>query len=303
MDNLRRVTNEGKTCYRHDDRRAGVSCQRCGRPVCPDCMHQASVGFHCPECTKTNKQKVYTARTLPGLSDQPIITKVLIGINAVAFLAVLATGGDIGGVGSSLTDQGTVFAAWLGSDGEVVGVATGEWWRIITSGFLHGGLIHLGMNMLFLWILGPQLERALGRWNYLAVYIAGLVGGSLGALIFDPFVPTLGASGAIYGLLGAALVLQRSSGINVWQSGILGLLLINVMITFAIPQISIGGHLGGLVGGLLASFAVVEISQRSKSRVLPAVVVLGITAVLFGASLWVADYSYTNLQPLIDLPI
>src|SRR4051794_38101046 len=144
-----------QTCYRHPDRRAGVTCQRCNRPICPQCMSQASVGFHCPECSKHGQQRVYTARTiLRGAA--PLVTQVLIGINVLVFLAGLGkTSGDaFSGSNSLIDDYGLLGSAVQIHRGvlSLVGVAHGEWWRVVTGGFLHAGLLHIGMNMFALWI-------------------------------------------------------------------------------------------------------------------------------------------------------
>ena len=239
--------------------------------------------------------------------ERPIVTQVLIALNAIGFLAILATGGSLQDSFSAEAFQnGAVIAAVPQPGGFVFpgfGVAEGEWWRLVSSGFLHDGLIHLGMNMLFLWILGPELERAVGRVNFILIYVAGLVGGSVGALAMDPFVPTLGASGAIYGLLGAAVVVQRDRGINPWRSGIVGLIVLNLLITFAVPGISIGGHLGGLIGGALAGLIVIWAGHGKKANTVAAVANLGLIVALFWVGVWVAGYAVDSGQGLIDLPI
>ncbi|HUF32841.1 MAG TPA: rhomboid family intramembrane serine protease, partial [Acidimicrobiales bacterium] len=135
-------------------------------------------------------------------------------------------------------------------------VAAGEWYRIVTSGFLHFGLVHLGFNMFILYMLGQMMEPALGRVRFGVIYVAGLLGGAFGALLLSPDARTAGASGAVFGLMGAAVVGMRHRGVDPMQSGIGGLLVLNVVITFAVPGISIGGHLGGLAGGALAGAAI-----------------------------------------------
>lgn len=303
---------EIQTCYRHDGRRAGVRCQRCARPICPDCMRQASVGFHCPACASGASGRVVTGDQLRRRWSQPVVTQVLIALNVTAFVVVLLGGGSMSGVG--LSDLENRFAL-LGSLplvdgqlsgslvvpaglGEMVGVAHGEWWRLVTGAFLHGGLLHLGFNMYVLWILGPQLEQLLGRGAFLAVYGVSLLAGSFGALLMDPFVPTVGASGAIYGLFGAALVLQRRQGINPLASGLGAIVAINLLLTFAIPGISIGGHLGGLAGGALAGMLVVEAMARRQ----PALGWLGCAALagvcVLGA-VWAAEQAWVTLEPVL----
>jgi membrane associated rhomboid family serine protease len=239
------VTTEVQTCYRHGDRRAGVRCQRCDRPICPSCMTQASVGFHCPECVKGTTQRVYTARSMPSTGVAPV-TATLLAINVVAYLASTLTPG-----GSPLTDPGSTFVADWGLIGRF-GVAEGDWYRLVTGGFLHANLMHIGFNMFALWILGRQLEPVLGRVSFAAVYGASLLAGSLGVMVVEPDALTVGASGAVFGLFGYALVAQYARGINPMDTGLGGIIIINLVFTFAVPGISIGGHIGGLVGGAVA---------------------------------------------------
>jgi membrane associated rhomboid family serine protease len=173
-------------------------------------------------------------------------------------------------------------------------VAAGEWWRIITAGFLHGGLLHLAFNMVALYVFGPPLERALGRFGFAALYMTSLVAGSLGALLLSPTALTIGASGAIFGLFGAILMAQRSSGIGIRAGGMVPLLVINLVFTVLSPGVSIGGHLGGLAGGVLAGALLFNRRTRSdggrQALAALACVVLGL--LLFGAALWVAAHPF-----------
>ena len=240
-------------------------------------MTQASVGFHCPECAKTDSQHVVRG---PGLAFRPVATQVLLGLNLAGFLWGVAVGGSVGRLGGDALSDGALFAAArrLEPDGQFIwiGVDQGEWWRLVSSAFLHSGLLHLGMNMAALWILGSQLERVLGSSRFVGVYVVSMFAGSFGVLLVDPLAPTVGASGAVFGLMGLAVIIQRAAGINPWASGVGGLILINVVITFAIPAISIGGHIGGLIGGAVAGgFTVGAIRKR-----LPLGVSLGVMAVL-----------------------
>lgn len=225
-------------------------------------MTQASVGFHCPECSKGGKQRVYTARTIMG-GSQPIVTQILIGINVIIYFASASNNRFIVDYGLLGSIKGRL------PNGQLVsvpgfGVAHGEWWRLVTGGFLHANILHIGMNMFALWILGSQLEAAVGRLRFAVVYGTALLAGSLGVMILSPHDPTVGASGAIFGLLGLALAAQRSQGINIWQSGLGGILLINLALTFGINGISIGGHLGGLAGGYLCGLILYELGPRLK---------------------------------------
>lgn len=245
------------TCYRHDDRKAGVKCQRCERPICPGCMIQASVGFQCPECVKGSGTRVIR----PGqLVTRPIVTQVLIAVNATVFVAQMSDGASLGGGGRLVSDFALFGPA----------VEDGEWWRLITSGFLHIGLMHVAFNMLILWRLGQMLEPMLGRIRFSVLYVASLLAGSAGALLLSPDVRTVGASGAVFGLLGAAAIGYRRRGIDPLQSDIGSLLVINLILTFLIRGISIGGHIGGLVGGALVGWVLLELSDRRRRPRRPA---------------------------------
>jgi membrane associated rhomboid family serine protease len=268
-----------QTCYRHPDRKAGVRCQRCERLICPNCMHQASVGFHCPECTKGSGQKVYNARTL---RTSPVVTQILIGINVAVFIVGLGgTSGnrlvsDYGLIGS------TPFAPGLG-------VAAGEWYRLITGGFLHANLLHIGFNMFALWNLGQLLEPALGRLRFGLVYFAALLAGSLGVMILSPDQLTVGASGAVFGLMGATLAAYRARGIDPFRSSVGTVVMLNLLITFLIPGISIGGHIGGLIGGFICGYILEEAAPKAK---LPPALANGLVALIglacFGAAIAIA---------------
>ena len=261
------------TCYRHSSRETGVSCSNCGRPICPDCMTPTPVGMRCPECARERTP----VRTIRDLTMQASLTRVLIGINVVAWVAELATGrgGVLGG--------GTVFE-YGALNGP--GVAAGEYWRLVTSGFLHSnqmpfGLLHIGFNMYLLYVLGQMIEPSVGHLRFAALYAVSLLGGAFGALLLSPDASTVGASGAVFGLMGGALVLMRARGIDPMQSGIPLLILLNLVLSLR-PGISIGGHVGGLIGGLAAAFALVELGERRGSRALPLVAcaVLAVAAVV-----------------------
>jgi membrane associated rhomboid family serine protease len=247
------------TCYRHPGRETGVSCSNCGNPICPDCMTATPVGMRCPDCSK---QKT-PVRTMRSLAVDPIATYVLLAINVAVFF----------GVSSSVRAEADLvlfdYRVYLGGEH---GVAAGEWWRLITSGFVHTQFAHLALNMLALFWLGRMIEPALGHARFVAIYFASLLTGSLGVMLLDPEAATRGASGAIYGLLGAAIVMARNRQIDLWQSGLLPIMAINLAITFLIPNISIGAHLGGLAGGLLVTYVVEELARRRRTSMVPAVV-------------------------------
>jgi membrane associated rhomboid family serine protease len=237
-----------ETCYRHPDRETGVSCSSCGRPICPDCMTPTPVGMRCPECTR-QRTRVTTGAGSFGRSTAAPATYVLIGLNVVAFLAEIAGGtGGFDASGSVVNDF-----ALRGS-----AVADGEWYRILSGGFLHAGPVHLLFNMFALYVLGSLLEPSIGTPRFVALYFASLLAGALGALaLSDPGDNTVGASGAIFGLFGAAFVIARGRGLDAIAGELGLLLLINLALTFGIPGISIGGHLGGLAGGVVCALAIV----------------------------------------------
>jgi membrane associated rhomboid family serine protease len=244
------------TCYRHSDRETGVSCSSCGRPICPDCMTPTPVGMRCPECSR-QKTKVRTAATI---RRDPELTYVLIGVNVVAFLAMMASGGGFEGRGSTVYNNGALFGPL---------VADGEWWRIVSAGFLHAGPLHLAFNMYFLYFLGTLLEPEIGKLRFAAIYVVSLLGGSLGALLLSPNAVTVGASGAVFGLMGAAILALRARGIDPMQSGLGITLLLNLGITFVIPNISIGGHLGGLAAGGIVGYLMFEVADRRRIAMTP----------------------------------
>ena len=245
------------TCYRHPSRETGVSCSNCGNPICPDCMTPTPVGMRCPECAK---QKT-PVRTLRSLATEPTVTYVLIAINVLVYLGVRtspATSVDLSLFGTGIYNQ------------ELHGVSQGEWWRLVTSGFLHTEFWHVGMNMLALFWLGRMIEPALGHVRFIAIYLSSLLTGSLLVLIVQPNVETLGASGAVYGLLGAAIVMARNRDISLVQSGLLPILGLNFVLTIMFG-FSLAGHAGGLIGGLLVTFVIEELAKRRQDSTVPAV--------------------------------
>ena len=247
-------------CYRHPNRETGVSCSSCGRPICPDCMTPTPVGMRCPECAR-ERTKVKRMRTRPSA---PIVTQILIAINVIAFLAEVATGTGIGGVSAghigTVYTKGVLFGPFI--------TRNHEYYRLLTSGFLHDGILHIAFNMWFLFILGPMLETAVGRVNYVAVYFASLLTGSFGALLFSPGIPTLGASGALFGVLGALMVVAHYRNISIWQSGLALTLIINIVFSLTIADVSIGAHIGGFVGGVICGWLIVELGERRDLRTL-----------------------------------
>ena len=235
------------------------------------------VGIRCPDHASNTGKAAAPRRTArrasPSLSmSGPIVTFALIGINVGVYLLQLLMGGQINGTGSWIYEQGVLVSTAVNSSGQVIGVSEGEWWRLVTAMFLHYGILHLGMNMLVLWIIGPRLEEYFGHGRYALVYLVSGLAGSAGALIWSPTALTVGASGAIWGMMGAALVLEARK-IYVFGGQAMGLVVFNLAITFLIPGISIGGHIGGLIGGGLCAFAF------SSLRRTPALATLSVVAV------------------------
>lgn len=246
-------------CYRHRDRETNVSCSNCGKPICPDCMTPSPVGMRCPDCA-SERTKVVTAAQLGGEVDfwkiAPVAS-VLIGLNLFAFVAQIASGYPVGLFPQSI--QG-----WVSEHGVFFGplIAHGEYWRVITAGFLHLGIVHIAFNMYLLFVLGRMLEPAIGSLRFGVTYAAALIAGSFGAMILDPGTPSAGASGAIFGLMGLAFVVAKTRGIDGAVGQIGGLILLNLLLTFGYSGISKGAHVGGLVAGALAGLILFELDER-----------------------------------------
>ncbi|MFG3253969.1 rhomboid family intramembrane serine protease [Streptomyces sp. NPDC048172] len=255
-------------CYRHPDREANISCTRCERPICPECMISASVGFQCPECVKGGSGTGHAAdanqpRTLAGGSlaaDPRLVTKILLGLNVAVFVAVMIQG-------DRLLDELLLFGqATTEPYGPLEGVAEGQWYRLLTSMFLHQEIWHILMNMLGLWFLGPPLEAALGRARFTGLYLlSGLAGGALTYMVAAPQQASLGASGAIFGLFGATAVLMRRLRYD--MRPILVLLAINLLFTFTWSNISWEAHVGGLVAGAALAYALVHAPREKRTLV------------------------------------
>ncbi|MFJ9039759.1 rhomboid family intramembrane serine protease [Streptomyces sp. NPDC102406] len=268
-------------CYRHPDRQTGVRCVRCERPICPECMIDASVGFQCPECVRGGSgagpaPSASRPRTVAGgtiAADPRLMTKILIGINVAVFLAVQ--------VSDTLLDRLVLVGAWPPAPfAPDQGVAGGEWYRLVTTMFTHNEVWHIAFNMLSLWWLGGPLEAALGRARYLALYfVSGLAGSAVAYAFGNPSGATLGASGAIFGLFGATAILMRR--LNYDLRPIIALLVINLLFTFA-PGFNISwqAHIGGLAGGLIAGYAMVHAPRERRALVQYGTCALVLLAVL-----------------------
>ena len=266
-------------CYRHPDRPSFVLCQRCGRTICGECQTPAPVGVICPECMR--EQRASAPRTKPAVITRaraaagrgaPVVTYSLIGITLAVFLLQLIPG-------LAVTDR-LLYAGVYSLPGNL------EPWRMITSVFVHSTalIFHVLLNMYTLWIFGQLLEGLLGRWRFLALYLISGLGGSIGVLwLSDPRVGVVGASGAIFGLMGAFLVIQRRLGGQTTQLFVL--LGINLVIGF-IPGFNVAwqAHLGGLVVGALVGFIFVETRQRSR-QALQVWLLVGVVVLLLLLSL------------------
>jgi len=249
-----------RTCYRHPDRVTGLSCSECGRPICTECMTMAPVGIRCPE--HAGGQRVMDRAAIQTVVAP--VTRLLIAINVAVYVAELATGSGVYG------DRG-----WIFEHGVLFGplVEAGDWWRLITAAFMHYGPFHLLLNMYGLYFAGTLLERAIGHWRFLLLYLASGLAGSAGALVWSPTALTLGASGALFGILGALFVLERRGHLAT-EGQIAGLIVINLIFTFAFARlISVGGHVGGLIGGVAAMFILTQVRGR------PALSAAGLLAV------------------------
>ena len=253
-------------CFRHPRREAGRRCTRCGRWACTECLVQANVGSHCVECAKAAKPDVKTRAKYWSARQMTLVTFTIMALNGLVFLYVAAldpdsvisrniTKGQLElGLSADIIDRGV--RPFPLPDGGVFSADPGQWYRIVTSGFLHFGIIHLAFNMYLLYLLGQMLEPAIGRIRFALVYVAALLGGSAGAMLLEPDGLHGGASGAVFGLMAAAFVGYMLRGVNPLTTGIGTTLLLNTVITFSIPGISKGGHIGGAVAGALCGLVV-----------------------------------------------
>ncbi|QGV79599.1 rhomboid family intramembrane serine protease [Streptomyces ficellus] len=253
-------------CYRHPGVETGIRCTRCERPICHACMVDASVGFQCPQCVRDgsgtgHSRTANQPRTIAGgriTAGHPhLVTNALIGLNVLVFV--------LGQISPALIDEMVLIGFAFDSDlHRVVGVADGEWYRLATSVFLHQEIWHIAGNMLLLWLLGGTLEEELGRVRYLTLYLlSGLAGSALTYLIAAENQGSLGASGAIYGLLGASVVLMRRLKRDLRP--ILALVAFNLVITFARDGIAWEAHIGGLVAGVIIAYAMVGGARERRA--------------------------------------
>jgi membrane associated rhomboid family serine protease len=265
-------------CYRHPDRETYISCQRCGRPICPDCMRPASVGFHCPECVSEGAKSIRQPRTmagglLPGQVGR--VTMVIIAINVAMYVLTIATGGN----NARFFEWGAMLPnSAVGSSGVVLtGVDDGGYWRLLTSAFLHENLLHIAFNMYAIYVFGPMLEQLLGLRRFIAMYLTTAVAASVAVYILGPERGlTIGASGAVFGLFAVALILLVRRGEDV--RFLLVLLAINALLSLR-GGISWQGHLGGFVCGALLGLAFAYV-PRNRATVVHALVFAAVWVLL-----------------------
>ena len=316
---------EPRYCYRHPDRETGLSCSECGRPICVDCMTVAPVGIRCPEHAGARPRAVAAATKPAAVAGKTVrrtaarhgyvipefsATRLLVIANVAVYLLELLTGSGINGDSGWIFQHGALVINGTYSQHTIVplhpgvgvppgypaiGLEHGEWWRLITAAFLHYGPIHLGMNMLALWWLGQPVEAALGRARYVLIYFTAGLAGSTGALLLSPNEVTVGASGAIFGILGALFVLEyHATGRVVGQA--MTLIVINIAFSFAVPNISIGGHLGGLAAGVLSTVALISFRQHYPAVGRPALVRGAIVVAIAVAAVVIAYVRVKNLS-------
>ncbi len=260
-------------CYRHPGRQTYVSCVRCGRPACPECLRPASVGHQCLDCIRSGNQGVRRASGRFGgqVTTDAKVTWTLVALNVACYIAEL--------VYPNIVNDGFL----LGKYGSQYGVADGQWYRLITNAFLHEppgsgfGILHIAFNMWALIVVGPALERVLGRARFLSVYLVSALAGSvLYYLIAPAGSPALGASGAIFGLFGAWFVMARRLRMDSRQ--IVGLIVLNLAIGFFVHGIGWQAHVGGLIAGaaLTAAYAYAPRQNRTLIQVAATVAIVAL---------------------------
>ena len=303
-------TAERPACYLHPNRPALLRCSRCERPICSEDAIEAPIGYQCPRCASGGQP----IRRMADIAQHAPVTRALVGIIAVLFVLTSAAPTVTAMFGLRplvLTPSGVGFLAEVATwyQPSSLALAIGEPWLLLTSGFLHANLMHVGFNGLLLWQLGHLLEPLLGRGRYVALYAAGLFGGSFGVVFVswistlagvsgmdlvsrvlggNPAQLTIGASGAVFGLMGAAMVVLRARGVNPWRTSIGTLVALNLVLTFVVPSISVGGHLGGLLAGAIAGKLLLVDRERADAR---RNLVLGFAAALVVVSLVLAGWT------------
>ena len=287
-------------CYRHPNVETGVHCTRCGRPICPDCMIPAPVGHQCPECVAEARREF---RQGPGrriaaanIRRKASVTTVLLGLIGAMFLVELANGGAgslmTGPANDKLVDLGASIGLGQRLDGSFIGIATGQYWRLVSSMFLHAGLLHIAFNAYALWIFGTVVEQELGRIRLVLIYFATGIVASAASYAFSPspVVVSVGASGAIFGIFGAFVAYnyrRRQMAIAAARlRSAISIVVINLVITFAIPEIDWRAHVGGFIAGLFAGFAAEGVGNVALRRTILVAGFVGLIAVAVGLVAW-----------------
>jgi len=271
-----------QVCVRHPDRPTGLRCIRCDRPACPQCLREAPVGMQCVDCVSAGARSTPRARVRS--SSTPVVVPTLIAINVAVFVLTVINAGSVADNAS-----GSLFAATALAPVQVAG---GGWWRLVTSGFLHIGLLHLLFNMIALWFIGRDVELVLGRLRFSVLYGASLLGGSAAVMLFgNPGGEVAGASGAIFGLMGALLVLLRRMQLPMTQA--LVIVGLNVVLSLTVPGISLLGHLGGLVVGVVVAAGMVH--GPARSRPAAGLVVAGSVVAVLVVAILLRDVSFGSV--------
>jgi membrane associated rhomboid family serine protease len=268
-------------CYRHPDRETNVSCTRCDRPICPDCLRSAAVGFQCPECVRgQNRGRQATLPYGGRIAEQAGLVSIVLGVLNIGMYILTALTSPSGvhhNASSRIFVRLVLVPEWI--------ARTGEYWRLIGTAFLHYGFLHIAVNMISLAVLGPGVERVFGRVRFAVLYIVAALGGSVAVYAFDPnpLQATAGASAAIFGLFGALIVLYRKLGLDI--RALIPTILINAYITYRVPNISWIGHLGGLVTGALVALVLVYAPRVNRLRYQIGGITI-ILAIMVGLTVW-----------------
>jgi membrane associated rhomboid family serine protease len=265
---------EPTTCYRHPDRVTGRHCTRCGRPACPECLRDASVGAQCVDCVRasapTTSQRL---RTLTRAQDL-VATKSIMAITIGVFIFTGLHDGTIDGQGALSRDL------WLFGPS----VHNGEWYRMFTASLVHFGFVHIFFNMLLLWIVGQMLEPGTGSLRFATIYVVSVLAGSAAALLMQPHIPSGGASGGIFGIAAAATLVMQRRGVRFWDTGLGPLIVINLFLDyFVLTNVSIAAHVGGIIGGVLVTEGMIQARRQNQVWVGWAVAIfVGVTSLLLG---------------------
>ena len=253
-----------------------MSCTECGRPICTECLRMTPVGPRCPDHATQGKPRLRAPtrqraarRAISFRTNEPYVTWTLVALNVAVYLITVAQGAGINSPGGKLFEQWDLYG---------YAVHNGGWWRLITAAFLHANIVHIGLNMLALVWLGGPVERYIGPLRYLGLYVVSGLAGSAGALVVTPNSPTVGASGAIFGILGALFVLERKGSIMTGGQ-VAGLIVLNLIFTFAVSNISVGGHVGGLIGGVVLMWLFVH-TRRSAAQSIAATAAVVVASVI-----------------------